>query len=46
LPGQSVLVNTPSPTATSNLLPLVFGIGLLGLLAILFVATQTSKGSK
>lgn|SRR5579859_930516 len=46
LPGQSVLVNTPSPTATSNLLPVVFSIGLLGLLAILFVATQTSKGSK
>ena len=46
LPGQSVLLNTPSPSTTSNLLPLVFGIGLLGLLAVLFIAAQASKGGK
>jgi hypothetical protein len=46
LPGQSVLLNTPSPSTTSHLLPLVFGIGLLGLLAVLFIAAQASKGGK
>lgn len=46
LPGQSLLLNTPGPGTTSNLLPLVFGIGLLGLLAVLFIAAQASKGGK
>lgn len=46
LPGQSVLLNTPSPSTTSNLLPLVFGLGLLGLLAVLFIASQANKGGK
>lgn len=46
LPGQSLLLNTPGPSATSNLLPLVFGIGLLGLLAVLFIAAQAGKGGK
>lgn len=46
LPGQSVVLNTPGPGTTSNLLPVVFGLGLLGLLAVLFIAAQASKGGK
>lgn len=46
LPSQSVLVQTPSPDLTSSYLPLVFGLGLLALLVVLFIAGQTSKSSK
>lgn len=46
LPGQPVLVNTPTPQAVSSYLPIVFGLLLLGLLAVLFIAAQASKGSK
>lgn len=46
LPSQSVLVQTPSPNLASSYLPLVFGLGLLGILAVLFIAGQASKGSK
>ncbi len=46
LPAQSVLVETPGPNLTSSYLPLVFGVGLLAILAILFVASQSAKGGK
>ena len=46
LPTQPVLVETPSPDLLSSYLPLVFGLGLLGLLAVLFVAGQSTKGGK
>lgn len=46
LPGQPVLVNTPTPAAISSYLPVVLGLGLLGLLAVLFIAAQASKGNK
>lgn len=46
LPSQPVLLETPSPTLASSYLPLVFGIGLLAVLALLFVAGQLGKGGK
>lgn len=46
LPSQPVLVETPSPTLATSYLPLVFGVGLLAMLALLFVANQTGKGGK
>ena len=46
LPSQPLLVETPSPTLTASYLPLVFGVGLLAVLALLFVAGQFGKGGK
>jgi len=46
LPGQQIIVQSPSSGVTVALLPLVFGFGLLALLAILFIASQTGKGAK
>lgn len=46
LPAQPILVETPSPSLTSSYLPLVFGLGLMAILAVLFVASQASKGGK
>lgn len=46
LPHQPVLVNTPTPDTITSYLPVVFGLGLLGLLVVLFIAAQASKGSK
>ena len=43
LPGRSVLLNTPGGAVTNTYLPEVFGFGLLGLLAVLFIAAQASK---
>ena len=43
LPGNSVLLNTPSSAFSNTYLPEVFGLGLLGLLAVLFIAAQASK---
>lgn len=43
LPGNSVLLNTPTGAFSNAYLPEVFGIGLLGLLAVLFIAAQASK---
>lgn len=45
-PGQSVTLNTPGPGTTSAFLPLVFGIGLLCLLVVIFIAGQANKGGK
>lgn len=43
LPGRQVLVNSPSPAFAGNFLPEVIGIGLIGLLAVLFIAAQATK---
>lgn len=43
LPGRSVLLNTPTGAFSNTYLPEVFGFGLLGLLAVLFIAAQASK---
>ena len=45
LPNQLV-VETPNSSLTANLLPLVFGLGLLGLLVVLLVANQSNKSAK
>lgn len=45
LPGTQVLVSTPSGLTTTSFLPEVLGLGLVGLLAILFIAGQT-RGAK
>ncbi len=42
--GRQLIVENPSPTAVSSFLPVVFALGLLGLLAVLFVASQGHKG--
>jgi hypothetical protein len=48
LTGKQLLLYTPSGNLTSTYLPQIFGIGLAGLLVVLFIASQTgkSKGSK
>lgn len=43
LPSNSVLLNTPSSAFSNTYLPEVFGFGLLGLLAVLFIAAQSGK---
>ncbi|HZC76764.1 MAG TPA: hypothetical protein VE258_03400, partial [Ktedonobacterales bacterium] len=45
LPSQ-VVVETPNSSLTANFLPLVFGLGLLGLLVVLLVANQSNKSAK
>lgn len=45
LPNQLV-VETPNSSLTASFLPLVFGLGLLGLLVVLFVANQSNKSAK
>lgn len=45
LPGTSVLLNTPGSVDTSNYLPMVFGIGIVALLVVLFVAGQMKKAA-
>jgi hypothetical protein len=45
LPNQ-VVVETPNSALTANFLPLVFGLGLLGLLVVLLVANQSNKSAK
>jgi len=45
LPGTQVLVSTPSGFTTTSFLPEVLGLGLVGLLGILFIAGQT-RGAK
>lgn len=46
LTGKQLLLYSPSGNLTSTYLPQIFGIGLLGLLVVLFIASQTSKSSK
>ena len=43
LPGRQFSITTPGSFETSSYLPLVFGIGFVALLVVLFVAGQTSK---
>ena len=45
LPGTSVLLNTPGSIDTGSYLPVVFGIGIVALLVVLFVAGQMKKAS-
>ncbi len=45
LPNQ-VVVETPNSSLTANFLPLVLGLGLLGLLVVLLVANQSNKSAK
>ncbi len=45
LPNSTVVVNTPGSGDTSALLPIVFGIGLVALLIVLFVAGQMKKAA-
>lgn len=45
MPGGSVLVNTPGSLDTSAYLPVVFGIGIVALLIVLFVAGQMKKAA-
>lgn len=43
LPGRTVVVNSPSPDFASSELPLIIGLGLIGLLVVLFIAAQATK---
>ena len=45
-PGTSIQLTSPSGVATQNLLPIVFGIAIVGLLIVLFVAGQMKKASQ
>jgi hypothetical protein len=44
LPGRELLVQSPSPGFAGGFMPEVLGVGLLGLLAVLFIASQATKG--
>lgn len=44
--NKQLLLFSPSGSLTSTYLPEIFGIGLIGLLVVLFIAGQTSKSSK
>jgi hypothetical protein len=46
LPGTSLVIGTPSPAAASSYLPLVFGLGILCLLVVLFITSQAGKSKK
>ena len=41
--GRTVVVNSPSPGFASSELPVIIGIGLIGLLVVLFIAAQATK---
>lgn len=43
-PGTPLLIRTPSQLDTTSYLPGIFAVGLLGLLGVLFVTSQASKG--
>jgi len=45
LAGRQLVVSGPTDTMTSSYLPEIFGLGLLGLVLVLFIAAQASKGS-
>lgn len=45
LMGRQLTVESPSPASMSAALPLIFGLGLLGLLAVLFVSRQGKASS-
>lgn len=42
--GRQLIVESPSATSVSSFLPVVLALGLVGLLAVLFVASQGHKG--
>lgn len=42
--GRQLIVESPSPMSVNAFLPAVLALGLLGLLAVLFVASQGRKG--
>ncbi|WIG61560.1 MAG: hypothetical protein OJF49_004308 [Ktedonobacterales bacterium] len=43
--GGPIVINTPGSATVSDYLPMVFGASLLGLLGVLFVASQMKKAS-
>lgn len=45
LPSTPVILNTPGGGDTTSLLPIVFGLGLVALLIVLFVAGQMKKAA-
>lgn len=44
--NKQLLLFSPSGSLTSTYLPEIFGVGLIGLLVVLFIAGQTSKSGK
>lgn len=44
-PGTQFVIGTPTPANAGSFLPQAFGIGILALLAILFVAGQSRKSN-
>jgi hypothetical protein len=45
LVGKQLVIFGPTASMTSSYLPEIFGLGLLGLVVVLFIAGQASKGS-
>ena len=45
LPNTTVVVNTPGSGDTAALLPIVFGLGLVALLIVLYIAGQMKKAA-
>ena len=43
LPGTNLVIGTPGPGDASSYLPLVFGLGILCLLAVVFITSQANK---
>ena len=43
LPGRQVLINSPTPAFAGAELPVIIGVGLIGLLVVLFIAAQATK---
>ncbi len=43
--GRQLVVESPSPTSMGTLLPVILGMGIVGLLAVLFVASQGRKAT-
>lgn len=43
LRGRAITLATPGPVAASAYLPLVIGVGILGMLVVYFIARQTNR---